>query len=54
MSKLSTERIDQFTAIRPMSHNLEDHEDRMKAACDKVKREYFDKGLNHAGRPKKA
>jgi len=54
MSKLSDERLDQYTTLRPMSGNVEGHEDRMQTACEKVQREYFDKGLNNnAGRPKK-
>ncbi|MCK5016939.1 MAG: hypothetical protein KAS32_07685 [Candidatus Peribacteraceae bacterium] len=53
-SRLQTERIDvvPFT-VKPMSHNIPGHEDRMKVHCERVQREYFDKGLNHAGRPKK-
>jgi len=54
MSKLTDERIDQIFAIRPMSQNVEGHESRMKAHCERVQREYFDKGLNRDGRPKKA
>jgi len=55
LSKLSDERIDQYITLKPMSCNVEGHEDRMQAHCERVQREYFDKGLNNnAGRPKKA
>lgn len=53
MRRLS-ERIDvaPFT-VKPMSHNIPGHEARMKEHCERVQGEYFDKGLNLAGRPKK-
>ena len=54
MRKLSNERIDQVSAISSMSYNVPGNEERIKAACERIQREYFDKGLNHRGRPKKA
>jgi len=51
--KTSSQRIDQVLSIRPMSCNLEGHENRMRNHIARVEREYFDKGLNRAGRPKK-
>lgn len=44
MKKLCTERIDLFSSIRPMSHNMPGHEKRMQAHCERVQWEYHDKG----------
>ena len=43
MRRLSRERIDvaPFT-VKPMSHNIPGHEDRMKAHCERVQHEYHD------------
>ena len=42
-SRLQTERIDvaPFT-LKPMSNNIPGHEDRMKAHCERIQREYLD------------
>lgn len=39
MRTRAIERIDQFAAIRPLSQNVEGHEDRMKAHCERVQQE---------------
>ena len=48
-----TERIDVATSLKETSSNIPGHEARMQAHCERIQREYFNKGLNHAGRPKK-
>ena len=52
-NRRNEERIDVLRSIRPMSYNVPGNEERIKEHCERVQREYFDKGLNHAGRPKK-
>ena len=41
-NRLREERIDLKGSIRPMSYNIPGHEDRLKAHCERVQREYFD------------
>ena len=54
IKRIKTQRIDSVSAISSMSYNVPGNEKRIKAACERIQKEYFDKGLNHAGRPKKA
>ena len=54
MRKLSQERIDLSNiTIHNESNKLPGHEDRIKEHCERIQREYFNKGLNCAGRPKR-
>ena len=54
IKRIETQRIDEVYAISGMSHNVPGHKEREKALYERIQRDYFDKGLNHAGRPKKA
>ena len=40
MKKLR-ERIDLFNSLKPMSHNIPGHEERMREHCERVQREYL-------------
>ena len=42
-NRLREERIDIVKGIRSMSYNMPGHEERMKAHCTRVEREYFDR-----------
>ena len=49
MRTRKTERIDVAPfAVKPMSHNIPGHEDRMVSHCKRVQREYLD--LREIGR----
>lgn len=52
-NRLQAEREDVHHTIRLISNNIPGHEDRMKDHCERLQKEYFDKSLNNAGRPKK-
>ena len=43
MRRLAAERIDTTSfSVKPMSHNIQGHEKRMKVHCERIQREYLD------------
>ncbi len=48
IKRQQTERIDTVEPIRSMSYNIPGNEDRIKAHCERIQEEYFNKGLNPA------